>query len=436
MPSTNLEFADWMLPKLAADGSNWVIWKYRIKIFLKVNGLKNHLDHSTPPPVKPQPLNDDAKEDEIKEHQNQTEEYRRWKQVDAVVELYIVSTIPDSIFIALLHCKTSKDLWEAICAEQQARGKILGTKLVRQLREERCTDPDDVRVHVAKMARLCDEIAMSGKKLEDADFVSILTNSLPRSYDNIKSTLSFTASALDKVPDAWSVIRVVEEEYDRRQARTSGSSAGSSVSAAPDSSSQGQSSSRRKRNICTNTRCRSRHNHEFKDCRSPGGPLRGRDTPQEMEYSESDSDVTGPLFLGGAVVDPAPPDPSKRLEVYSTAVSCHMSPYRDAFTDFVSIDPRPISLANGRTIEAVGKGSMNITVPNGDKSSVILLRNVLYVPTMASTYVSVSRVVSAGFTARFQGGKLRFFDPRKDDKVVGIIHQIDRLWAVEREASA
>lgn len=221
MSPINLEFTDWMPPKLAADGSNWIVWKYRMKIFLEANGLKNHLNHSTPPPVKPQPLANDAKEDEIKEHQNQTGEYRGWKRVDAVVKLCIVSTIPDSILITKLHGKTSKDIWKGICAENEDRGRVIGKKLIGQLREERCTDLDDVRVHIAKMARLREEITMAGGELGEADFFYILTNSLPPSYGNIKFVLSYTASTIDQTPDAWSAIRIVEEEYDRRQASLS-----------------------------------------------------------------------------------------------------------------------------------------------------------------------------------------------------------------------
>ncbi|KAF9779039.1 hypothetical protein BJ322DRAFT_983835, partial [Thelephora terrestris] len=54
------------------------------------------------------------------------------------------------------------------------------------------------------------------------------------------------------------------------------------------------------------------------------------------------------------------------LEVYDSGATCHMLPYIDAFTDFEFITPKPICAANNEIFEAIGKGNVQVQIPNGD----------------------------------------------------------------------
>ena len=61
------------LPKLAADGSNWIIWKTRMQVFLGAKKILTHLDATITPPTKPQPLTDTTGDDAIKKYQKENE---------------------------------------------------------------------------------------------------------------------------------------------------------------------------------------------------------------------------------------------------------------------------------------------------------------------------------------------------------------------------
>ncbi|KAG2078559.1 hypothetical protein BDR04DRAFT_939513, partial [Suillus decipiens] len=61
------------------------------------------------------------------------------------------------------------------------------------------------------------------------------------------------------------------------------------------------------------------------------------------------------------------------IELLDSGASRHMSSYKDLFQDFVSIMPKPITTADKHTFEAIGKGSLLITLPNGQLSTKILL---------------------------------------------------------------
>ena len=102
------------LPKLAADGSNWIIWKTRMQVFIGAKKILTHLDSLATPPTKPQPLADTAGDDETKKHEKESEKYTEWTQEDTEAKHYIISTIPDSLLVKTINCTSAGELWKAI----------------------------------------------------------------------------------------------------------------------------------------------------------------------------------------------------------------------------------------------------------------------------------------------------------------------------------
>ena len=52
------------------------------------------------------------------------------------------------------------------------------------------------------------------------------------------------------------------------------------------------------------------------------------------------------------------------IELFNSGASQHMSPYRHKFINFVPIQKRVLTVADGSTFEAIGKGDMHITMLN------------------------------------------------------------------------
>ena len=129
-------------------------------------------------------------------------------------------------------------------------------------------------------------------------------------------------------------------------------------------------------------------------------------------------------------------DSLQHMEVYDSGASCHMSPYISAFTDFTFINPKPISAADNRVFNAVGKETMRITIPNSEKPSTIHLREVLYAPTIAFTLISLSRTDSAGYTTVIKNGDLHLLDHNHGNKVIRRIPTKDGLWCITQPTKA
>ena len=124
---------------------------------------------------------------------------------------------------------------------------------------------------------------------------------------------------------------------------------------------------------------------------------------------------------------------ARETELYDSGASRHMSPYKYKFFNFIAIQKRILTAADGGHFEAIGKGDMRISMPNGNISSKILLKDVLYAPKMGITLVSIGKIDLAGYAALFYGGQLRIFASLKEKKTLAQIPMKNGLYRVEHE---
>ena len=117
------------------------------------------------------------------------------------------------------------------------------------------------------------------------------------------------------------------------------------------------------------------------------------------------------------------------IDLYDSGASRHMSGFRHRFMKFVKIDPKPITAADRRSFSAVGKGDIWVYLPNGkEKTLRVLLKDVLYVPAMGVTLVSISCIAAAGSKVVFTGNICEIFN--KERKVIGTIQVKSGLYRV------
>jgi hypothetical protein len=104
-----------------------------------------------------------------------------------------------------------------------------------------------------------------------------------------------------------------------------------------------------------------------------------------------------------------------------------MSPCRNLFTSFETLEnPHDVHTADKAMFKATGIGEMSIKVPNRTKNSNITLKNVLYVPNLTFTLVSIACCDTAGFSCTFGKGKCILRDPK--GQICGEINKIAGLY--------
>ena len=96
---------------------------------------------------------------------------------------------------------------------------------------------------------------------------------------------------------------------------------------------------------------------------------------------------------------------TETAELYDSRCTNHISPYKDQFQNFENIAPRHFRAANKQSFSTIGKGDMVINVPNGPNTSQLHLTDVLYLPEVNYTLISIGRLDESGFTVTFGGGK-------------------------------
>ena len=116
--------------------------------------------------------------------------------------------------------------------------------------------------------------------------------------------------------------------------------------------------------------------------------------------------------MAAAIITAAEDDKGARVELYDTGATRHISPFRSDFKVYSPLTP-PVLLnaANQQRFQAIGSGSMTIQVPNGDAETEVLLRGVLYAPSVAYTLVSLGTLDAEGYHMSVGDGKLEIVDP-------------------------
>ena len=135
----------------------------------------------------------------------------------------------------------------------------------------------------------------------------------------------------------------------------------------------------------------------------------------ELQYPESNED--SPVLAksaGGAqaIITAVKEVKSARVELYDSGMTQHLSPYRDDFTTYWTLESLLyLNAANKQQFPAVGTGSMVIHVPLRAASLEITLENVLYTPAVGYTLVSLGVLDSLGYHMSIDTGELEITSP-------------------------
>ena len=106
-------------------------------------------------------------------------------------------------------------------------------------------------------------------------------------------------------------------------------------------------------------------------------------------------------------------NPSERMELFDSSASRHMSSYCNQFIDYKVIVPKSITAVDNHTFQAIGKGDLMISIPNGKSITHICLKDVLYTLKMGITLISISKLDIAGFAALFHDKHCQIFSKKR-----------------------
>ncbi|KAJ3574507.1 hypothetical protein NP233_g1723 [Leucocoprinus birnbaumii] len=124
----------------------------------------------------------------------------------------------------------------------------------------------------------------------------------------------------------------------------------------------------------------------------------------EMDFG-SDFDEVGAVeaAVNEEIVSVSTPTET-RVEVFDSGATSHITPFRDLFSTFETIPPRPVRAGDKNAFSAIGRGEVVLDLPNGAASTQLHLTEVLYPPEAGYALVSIGRLEDASFPTTFASG--------------------------------
>jgi Pol polyprotein len=88
-------------------------------------------------------------------------------------------------------------------------------------------------------------------------------------------------------------------------------------------------------------------------------------------------------------------------KLFDSRASHHMFLHCKQFITYETISACPITAVNNQVLHAIGMENLQIELPNGGKSTKVLLKDVLHVPDLALTVVLVGHIMKAEYNVEF-----------------------------------
>jgi len=109
-------------------------------------------------------------------------------------------------------------LWVAVRDSFQNWSWIVAVDLQRKLQAEQFAKKGDLQAHFNNLCRMCEELAVLGKTLNEDNFYAIIIISLPPSFNSLISSINGTSSVTGQTLLPDDLITSILEDYDWKNA--------------------------------------------------------------------------------------------------------------------------------------------------------------------------------------------------------------------------
>jgi hypothetical protein len=312
------------IPKLSADGSNWVIYQDRMIWAMDSRTLSDHLTNASMPAAYGAAGTIHGVTAPV-----------RWAHGEATVKQAIAASVPDSIFNHIKGSTRTKDVWDALKALFEGRTQMIVVDLRRQIQSLKCGEDDNVHTHFDNIANLREQLAAMGKTIPDDEYSTILLGSIPSTFEATISAMSTTAALTNTTLTPDMVIRLITDKFDRCTLKN-GKSAEGQDEALTANATKGKKS---KKDIeCFNCK---KCGHMRSDCWAKGSGKEGQGPKKKgQQEGTASADQQGqqqPDLEAWAAIEEMPEEECDQSsfayktrtesELYDLGASCHMSPF-------------------------------------------------------------------------------------------------------------
>lgn len=318
----------------------------------------------------------------------------QWTKKAKKARKMIISTITASVMTYVEGVRDPAEMWKILEERYNPKTRVTLRQLQRQFNTIKMEDNDgDMEKHLQQVERLKLQIEEQGEKVSESFYTSILLNSAPDKY---QIAVSILENQDDVTPSV--IINRLLEEY----RKFSGGEGSKSKLAMLTNSTRKETRGNFKKGPKYEIKCNHCHRkgHLEVQCWIKHPALRSM---KGTNIGKSEKRTIS--MRATTQIDRISKPNSNQTHWYlDSGASEHFSPHRHLFKTFQEIDkPIEVDTAEG-TIHGTGRGSIPITVIAGHEIQEIILKNVLYVPRMASNLLSTITLYDQGYEVVMKPG--------------------------------
>uniref|UniRef100_A0A2N9J5Y1 CCHC-type domain-containing protein n=1 Tax=Fagus sylvatica TaxID=28930 RepID=A0A2N9J5Y1_FAGSY len=327
------------------DGTgNFGLWQRRVKDLLVQQGLVKALYGKT---KKPEKMTDDE-----------------WEELDMKAVSTIRLLLADEVMYDVMEENSTAGIW--LNLEKRYMSKSLTNKLhlKQKLYGLKMTEGADLRQHINTFKQIISDMLRIDIKFEDEDKAMMLLTSLPASYEHLVKGL------------------VVKGYQDRGRKKDK-----------DDKSARGRSKSKNKTIKCF--KCQKK-GHMKRECPEWNkGKEESSTSVNVVADSESDGDM---LSVSSST------DGLNNSWLLDSACSFHVTPHRNWFDTYRSINCGSVRMGNDATCTIIGMGTIKIKMSDG---VVRTLEEVRHIPDMRKNLISLGTLDSKGYSYKSENGIMK-----------------------------
>ena len=365
------------------NSSNYSTWSYKAKLLLMKDKVWD---------VIRDPLPEVEKRD------------ADWTSKDEAAQVIIGLLVEDSQLRHINNATTAHEQWNKLKVYYEKTTLSSQMALNRRLFKTVLEEGGNMDHHITKITEIIDSLAKHGQDIPDTTIVGILLGSIPESYDSLVMALESRA-AKDITSDF--IKEKLSNEYNRRQNMREVRDNSIDDSAMKVEHKEVGTKGKISCFFCKKTGHFKKDCHKYKTWKNKQGKA-NRVTECGKSHSDvcfltkvTDLKTKGEQIIGKTCVSIKEKQADYTWYIDSGATS-HMTASKEFFTEFDPSMKGSVQLAErGKNcaVQGIGSGILKCVVEN--EIQALKVKNVLYVPTLGSSLLSVKKLVNQGYRLHF-----------------------------------
>lgn len=358
---------------------------------------------------------------------------KEWVKLDIEAQSLIALNVSSQIATKLVSCATSRQMLDKIVTMYGTKTDVTAEALRMKFFNYKYDDTKSAAENCMELTAIADELSGTGDQIRDKWVMSRIMSVLP-------SKLAHFRTAWDNVSGEQQTIEKLIQRLRLEDERLKDAGKGPEVNVqnalvSKQHNKQGQTS---KATTCH--KC-GKKGHFMKECR--GKPCAKYLAYCKKNYScnacgkkghfakdchsrndKGNGSKTSPIALVNVTLDAkvllsCRKDDKHGHWFQDCGASQHMSAHREWFINYEKLS-RPVSImiGDGNQLDGVGVGDVTLEAYDGEEWKQVVLKGVLYVPSLGFNLVSVGQILDKGFQQEADSKVSKFVDPKTGKTVV------------------